>query len=288
MMDNPNVSISDLFANVRTSSKKYEARQKLAKQQRERKRQVQAAHGGKAIAKPLFASRLLIESSNSNIKETSPLNVSSNYQEENMFSSTRRAHVYQRRVSSLESSSFETKENEASCGGELHKKPSVPEYIPLCERRRRAEAETILRSKSSQLTNHNNGMNCSGATDMPSFKPLMWNKPSFTLVGQSPSSTPNVTDISYSSSPRLGKRKALLVDDTNTNPFSRSSITSNPLLGDVNAITPMPTSSGALSSSSIGVYRRNYNPTYKHKWAKEEVDSLVDFADKWMTPDVKK
>ena len=277
-MDSPNVSINDLFADVRTSLQKYEARQKLAKQQREHKRRAKAAGGGKAIAKPLFASQLLINS-----KENSSSHVSSKVDQEDTFSAAGRTSVHKRRVSSLEPSTSETKENEDSDNDAdiITTMKSVPEYIPLCERRRRAEAEAALCSKSSQLIKQKNGMSCFGATDTPNFKPLMWNKPSFTLGGESSSnnSTSAMVDMSSSSlSPRPGKRKAQEAEEKNdTTPFSRDT-----LLDDVNTITP-------LSRGQSMVYGRYYNPMHRRQWAKEEVDSLGDFADKWiLTPDLKK
>ena len=120
------------------------------------------------------------------------------------------------------------------------------QYIPACERRRRTE--------SSQLKSRN----------VRKFKPLVWNKPSFTLGAS------KLENTAISSSDRLiVKRKAQVVEDDN--------------ISSSNCLDTIPSTPTSVFNS--------YGPSSynKRQWSKKDVDGLVDFTDKWISgPELKR
>ena len=106
------------------------------------------------------------------------------------------------------------------------------QYIPACERRRRTE--------SSQLKSRN----------VRKFKPLVWNKPSFTLGAS------KLENTAISSSDRLiVKRKAQVVEDDN--------------ISSSNCLDTIPSTPTSVFNS--------YGPSSynKRQWSKKDVDGLL-------------
>mmetsp|Transcript_38427 Transcript_38427/g.69263 ORF Transcript_38427/g.69263 Transcript_38427/m.69263 type:complete len:276 (-) Transcript_38427:25-852(-) len=267
-MDNPNISISDLFAGARESLEKYEQKQKQ-QQMKQRRRPERTQPTFATADKPLFGSLL----------KPSHLN-----KEAQAYSKNKTPSYHDRSYAKLETSNDDGSDDlkvsltESQVGPHLHsnldsikKPPSVisandgessshqdctpiPEYVPLCEIRRRQAVEADLRASLRKVTT-------------PKVKPLSWDKPSFHLP-----SNPNDAkadsakrDEESSFSIQRGKRKECsYVGAPITNYCGLETIIPRPL---------------PLSQSS----KREY-PHYRRQWAQEEVDGLVAFADKWITP----
>jgi len=259
-MDNPSISISDLFADVRESLKKYEHKQKQQKM-KQRRRPERSQPTFATADKPLFGSLL----------KPSHLNKPPSYHDRS----------YAKLETSNDDGSDDLKVSltESQVGPHLHsnsdsiKKPPsvisadenasssnqdctlVPEYVPLCEIRRRQAVEADLRASLRKVTT-------------PKVKPLSWEKPSFHLPSNTNDAKANIIkrDEEPSFSIRPGKRKECsYVGAPITNYCGLETIIPRPL---------------PLSQSS----KRDY-PCYRRQWTKEEVDGLVAFADKWITPD---
>lgn len=193
----------------------------------------------------------------------------------------------------------------------LSSKSSPTEYIPLCEQRRRAEVEASIRRTLASLmpnTNSNNNIGTFGSTSNKFIKPLEWNKPSFTFGGSNSEGKKRKTsqEEDETEAPSDSATGSSSCSSNNTHysgldtipPRSHNSAPSN--------ITPCTSSTSmmlggysstfnngsmlpsTMSLSSNPYQLPSYNTyNYKRTWTKEEVDGLVEFADKWITPDMK-
>ena len=215
-MDNPNVSISDLFANVRESLERYERKQSLAKQKRLARRNGHHKGGASDAAdkKPLFGS-LLNPQWNSNSrapgwdldKEASAQrclsllkgNISHAGSTPSRSSdivplgtpSSSIASTYAKSIPNISvNDSIIINEEEEG-------KASIPEYVPLCKRQRRSKRVALEKLRAVQ------------ANEKRKFKPLLFSKPLFNLPGNvvtmdcgessSSASTPMTRTVSISS-----------------------------------------------------------------------------------------
>ena len=180
----------------------------------------------------------------------------------------------------------------------------VPEYVPLCELRRRREAEAMTRLKAAQIRE---------AQQAPKFKPLLFNKPSFTFgeAEKRGSSTDSVMSASSGGQQSAGSRKRKSDSDLGregepiTSYCGLNGVLTRPLSGAVSlstsAASSLPlnsmgvtaeytvsSSSGGELRSSSSIYSYGMCPQYRRQWTKDEVDGLVNFAKKWITPDMKR
>ena len=299
VMDNPNVSINDLFASAQKSWIKYENKQQ--------------SNFANADTKPLFGSLL------------KPAYLDKEGQEKSKNKESKTAPDYaallETSISDIASDALKVSMTESKVGPHLHnsleftEKPSpstasaieetsssnqdgarIPEYVPQCEIRRREAVAASLRASFRKL-------NASKLYDR-NFKPLSWETPSFHFPSN-PNVETNKSDHtkqdgeSSSSSIQLGKRKerSSAIDAPITNYCGLETIMPRPL----GARPPSAASSslpqqqrhsnreeGINRSNSITSYNHYPHSHYRREWPKEEVDGLVAFAKKWITPDMNK
>jgi len=281
IMDNPNVSINDLFAGMKESMAKHNNNNGKNNFLMTKKSKSPCSNGlnsandarrgrrSPTSKLPLFGSQLKTPLFSSQLKSTdsfgfktplfTPSLVSSSLVSSSLIGSS---------LIGSTSTDSTTPNNE-----DEDESASIPEYIPLCERRRRQAADDAIRAAHART-------DC----DVTKFKPFSFQKPSFQWGVKSRDATKLeecsssiLSSSILSSSNKRGKRKSNTdTEDTDT---SSSTTTLNS--------HRMAEEEGLVSSSSIFSYSSQY-PHVKKKWSKSEVESLVEFADKWITPDMKR
>lgn len=256
IMDNPNVSISDLFDGVREGLEKY---QKKQKNYRPPKRSQPTST---ADDEPILFRSLLKPAhvkSKDHPKNNIPLETSSHGAPD-----------------AVESKPLLL---ESQLGPNLKHdfRSSKPACVPLRELRRREAVSAALRASMRKIT-----------APQQTFKPLSWNQPSFHVTSNSDSDTTKSgtlkRDEESSCSNQTGKRKecnfsAYDAPAPITNYYGLETIMPRPLGAPPSSSSSSTTGSGNVYGNHFPPYRR------KPKWTKGEIDGLLELAQR-ITPDM--
>ena len=319
-MDNTNVSTKELFARVQESYKKYNSQQKLKKHLHPPKRTQPSSTCGKADTGPAqlcgssddlepYSEATAVASANDshNVDQSSSMQLGNNTRSLPCGFMLRPSHLNKEGKEQSESKRSKRRAREsliAYLHGSSTSKPtknqpsttlpnqetssshtkgsSTPESVSTTETLRREAVAASLKAAQEKICAKRN-----------TLKPLSWKKPSFHFP-----STPILDDgntqhaehcaesacSSSSCGQLVGKRK------------ERSGAEETPSITNYQGLEttmsqslstwPTLTYQRELSGSSSTYSFVNFHPSYQRQWTKEEIASLVEFADKWITPDM--
>eukprot|EP00585_Thalassiosira_rotula_P003265 CAMPEP_0196136124 /NCGR_PEP_ID=MMETSP0910-20130528/4540_1 /TAXON_ID=49265 /ORGANISM="Thalassiosira rotula, Strain GSO102" /LENGTH=265 /DNA_ID=CAMNT_0041396365 /DNA_START=95 /DNA_END=892 /DNA_ORIENTATION=- len=258
-MDNPNVSISDLFAGVREGLEKYQQKQKIY-------RPPKRSHSTSTADDEPISFRSLLEpahvQSQDHSKNDIPIETSSDGAPDDVESKPLLL------------------ESHLSSNLKSDVRSSKPECVPLSELRRREAVSAALRASMRKIT-----------APQQTFKPLSWNQPSFHVASNSDSNTTKSgtlkCDGESSCSNQTGKRKKCSFSTCDApapiaNYCGLETIMPRPLGAPPSSYS----GEGGVTTRSINVYGNHFPPyRRKPKWTKGEIDGLLELAQR-ITPDM--
>ena len=328
IMDNPDVTINDLFVDVKKSFAKFQQKQKLDKERRQKKKK-EARAAKSNSASPLFGSQLnpqwntKAESFSSTDSTAMAASSSTSYKDEET--------VTEKQLSTSSSADHppppppkkSMSESILAMLGSSSSYKSPPAVPDESELRRREEVAAAIRLKAAQL--HEEQLK-----EPP--KPLVWSKPSFNFPSKDDGTNrsgdddskmaaqpDNAVESSTSSSSAVSKqnqfsgrkRKSDLGDESPDTATTAAAlpISNNcyhrPMRGaalyttSAAALPPQQTmtirgkwrSTGSVTyslSKSVPInglvsYTNQYQPSNPDEYSKEDVDGLVQFAQKYIT-----
>jgi len=261
IMDNPNVSISDLFAGVREGLEKYQKKQKNYRPPKSS--QPTSTADNEPILFGSFLKPAHVKSQDHS-KNDIPLETSSDGAPD----------AVEPKPLLLESQPGPNLKSDF--------RSSIPECVLLGELRRREVVSAALRASMRKIT-----------TPQQTFKPLSWNQPSFHVTSNSDSDTTKSStlkrDGESSCSNQTGKRKEYSFSAYDApapiaNHCGLETIMPRPL-----GAPPLPSSSsgeGGITAGLSNVYGNHFPPyRRKPKWTKGEIDGLLELAQR-ITPDM--
>ena len=318
IMDNPDVTINDLFVDVKKSFAKFQQKQKLDKERRQKKKK-EARAAKSNSASPLFGSQLnpqwntKAESFSSTDSTAMAASSSTSYKDEET--------VTEKQLSTSSSTDHHPplpkksmSESILAMLGSSSSYKSPPTVPDESEMRRREEVAAAIRRKAAQL--HEEQLK-----EPP--KPLVWSKPSFNFPSKD-----DGTNRSGAMIPRWLHNQIMqsnhqhrrLLLSQNRNSSAAGSVNqisgTNLLILQLNcyhrpmrgaalyttsaaALPPQQTmtirgkwrSTGSVTyslSKSVPInglvsYTNQYQPSNPDEYSKEDVDGLVQFAQKYIT-----
>ena len=306
-MDNPNITLDHLFAKAKMSMKNYEDRQKKMKLKAKKKCQTIKYQSSTASAKQPHRSlrrqvssacdhgKNCISASTATLSDDTPLK-----QYAITTSSSEAPKGSPIKYPSFASPTFKTSSTSYATSSAANE----------VESRRQKEKEALAKLKATLKAINSKTKDESAS---PNFKPLTWAKSSFTLPSSKNGEIANDEESIQTGTKKRKpcttyqqEDKASFAIATNVNSIETIASMTRPVHSEAISIStsvaaslslPLPSSSSfpfhynarsttrQVNSNQQGTSRTNFFMG-RPKWSKEEVAGLVEFADKWITPDV--
>lgn len=270
-MNNPDVSINKLFASVRKSMKKYDAEEKVAKEQRQHKKNRRQNRkslfmtAASSDQKPLFESSLRPRWQ-SQAHAAKPSDERSATTAPSLFSMTPLKPSWTpggiAASSAIEDSDCTSIEDDDALS---RSSPATAPAVSQTEMDRRAAVSAALRSKSAQITSE-----AQASQAALNIKPLSWDKPSFKFKAKLDDDEVMINDDNRPAA--AASDEIRIQQGKRQSPFG---ITTQP-----------PQDITSTSYSGISNSKSPYS--YPFHDQSELSSDLVDFADKWITPNMSK